>query len=84
MTVLLDAFAAEHQLEPLRSGWNEINQETAQWIMVRMLSRGLAYRTEIMDERQARTLTDGFMAACARDASRQRHRYYTNGKAQVS
>lgn len=81
MTALLDAFAADHQLEPLGSGWAEVNEETARWIMVRMLSRGLAYRTEIMDEGRARTLAEGFITACARGASGQRHRYYTNGKA---
>lgn len=81
VTDLLDAFVAEHQLEPLGSGSNEVNKETARWIMVRMLSRGLAYRTEIMTEGQAERLTEGFLAACARDASGQRHRYFTNGKA---
>ena len=81
MTALLDVFSAEHQLEPLGNGWAEVNEETARWVMVRMLSRGLAYRTEIMGEGQARTLTERFLAACARDASGQRYRYFTNGKA---
>jgi len=81
VTALLDAFAAEHRLEPLGSGWNEVNKETAQWIMVRTLSRGLAYRTEIMGERQAERLTEGFITACTRGVSGQRHRYFTNGKA---
>lgn len=81
VTALLDAFAAEHLLEPLGSGWNEVNKGTAQWIMARTLSRGLAYRTEIMDERQAEKLTEGFMVACARGGSGQQHRYFTNGKA---
>ncbi len=81
VTALLDAFAAEHRLEPLGDGWNEVNHDTARWIMVRMLSRSLAYRTEIMDEREAKRLTEGFMTACARGTSGQRHRYFTNGKA---
>ena len=45
-----------------------------------MLSKGLAYRTEIMDERQAERLTEGFITACARGTSGQRHWYFTNGK----
>ena len=81
VTALLDAFAAEHRLEPLGSGWAEVYEETARWVIVRMLSRGLAYRTEIMDEAQARRLTEGFITACARGTSGQRHRYFTNGKA---
>lgn len=81
VTALLDAFAGERGLEPLGDGWNEVNKDTARWIMVRTLSRGLAYRTEVMDERQAERLTEGFITACARGASEQRHRYFTNGKA---
>ncbi len=81
MTALLDAFATEHHLEPLGSGWAEVNEETARWIMRRMLSRDLAYRAEIMDEGLAGKLIQEFQTACARGASEQRHRYFTNGKA---
>lgn len=81
VTALLGAFAAKHRLEPLGGGWDEVNKVTAQWIMVRMLSKGLAYRTEIMDEGQAEGLTEGFITACARGTAGQRHRYFTNGKA---
>ncbi len=81
MTDLLDAFAVEHRLETLGGSWQEVNEETARWIMARMLSRDLAYSAEIMDEGQARRLTEAFRTACARGASGQRHRYFTNGKA---
>jgi len=80
VTALLGEVAAGHRLEPLGTGWDEVNEETARWIMVRVLSMSLVYRAPIMAEEQARTLTDAFLTACARDTAGQRHRFFTNGK----
>jgi hypothetical protein len=81
MTAVLDAFAVEQDLLPLGHAWDEIAEETAQGVMVRMLYQDLAYRTEIMSEKQAGNLVARFIAICGQSTPEQRHWFYTNGKA---